>query len=455
MKVKIILIISTFFVAANIIFAQPPLTTDKNPLIVIPGVMGSTLKNSETDENVWVRFSDAKDDSLKLPINPNLSLNRDKIVADDIVDKVKVLKFLPSISVYDELLKYLDTTGSYKRGDWDKPEITSYKDTYFVFAYDWRRDNAENAKLLIQKVERLKAKLAKPNLKFDILAHSMGGIVARYAAMYGTQEPQAKPVPNWYGAKHFNKIVMLATPNEGSMLSLDTFYNGYSINTIAGKYYPSFLSREVGFSLPALFQLLPHGKSAKFYDEDLKPMPLDIYSIETWREYGWSYLEDKKLTKKMPAAKRVQAEKYLAATLAYTKKFHEALDVKTVVPKSIEFYAFGSECKQTLGGAIIYYDKQKDVWKTLTRGDSYKTSDGEKISDKLVEEKIFEIGDGTVTKSSFLAESIAKINGQDLFGFEPLSINKKLVCEAHVTIPSNKEIQADFMLAFTSKKVDF
>ena len=68
-------------------------------------------------------------------------------------------------------------------------------------------DNAENAKLLIQKVEKLKAKLAKPNLKFDVLAHSMGGIVARYAAMYGTQEPQNKPVPNWYGAKHFNKIV--------------------------------------------------------------------------------------------------------------------------------------------------------------------------------------------------------------------------------------------------------
>jgi hypothetical protein len=244
--------------------------------------------------------------------------------------------------------------------------------------------------------------------------------------------------------------VMLATPNEGSMLSLDTFYNGYSIQTIAGRYYPSFLSREVSFSLPSLFQLLPHGKTAKFYDEDLKPMPLDIYSVETWREYGWSYLEDKKLTKKMPAAKRVQAEKYLAATLAYTKKFHEALDIKTVVPKSIEFYAFGSECKQTLGGAIIHYDKEKDVWKTLTRGDSFKKADGEKISDKSVEEKIFEIGDGTVTKSSFLAENLAKINGLDLFGFEPLSLNKKLVCDAHVTIPSNKEIQSNFMLALTT-----
>jgi pimeloyl-ACP methyl ester carboxylesterase len=452
MKIKITLLILAFFVAANVIFAQPALTTDKNPLIVIPGVMGSTLKNSETGEQVWVRFTDAKDDGLKLPTNPNLALNRDSIVADDIIDKVKVLKFLPSISVYDELLKYLGGIGSYRRGDWNKPDLLGYKDTYYVFAYDWRLDNAENAKLLTQKVEKLKAKLAKPNLKFDVLAHSMGGIIARYAAMYGTQEPQNKPVPTWYGVKHFNKIVMLATPNEGSMLSLESLYNGYSVQTIAGRYYPPFLSREVGFSLPSLFQLLPHGKAAKFYDEDLKPISLDIYNIETWREYGWSYLEDKKLTKKMPNAKRIQAEKYLAATLAYTKKFHEALDVKTTVPKSIEFYAFGSDCKQTLGGAIIYYDKEKDVWKTLTRSDSFKKTDGEKVSDKLVEETIFEVGDGTVTLNSFLAENINKLNGQNLFAFEPLSLNKKLVCEAHVALPNNKEVQADFMLALTSNK---
>jgi hypothetical protein len=181
-------------------------------------------------------------------------------------------------------------------------------------------------------------------------------------------------------------------------------------------------------------------------------MKLDIYSLEAWREYGWSYLEDKKLTKKMPNAKRIEAEKYLAATLAYTKKFHEALDVKTTVPKSIEFFAFGSECKQTLGGAIVYYDKEKDIWKTLTRGESFKKADGEKVSDKLVVEKLFEIGDGTVTRSSFLAENLEKNNGQNIFGFEPLSFNKKLVCEAHVTIPSNKEIQADFMIALTNKK---
>jgi pimeloyl-ACP methyl ester carboxylesterase len=452
MKTNFTIFISTVFIFTAFVFAQPKLTTDKNPLIVIPGVMGSTLKNSETGEQVWVRFTDAKDDSLKLPTNPNLAENRDKIVAEDIIDKVKVLKFLPSISVYDELLKYLETTGDYKRGNWEKPDIFGFKDTYYVFAYDWRLDNAENAKLLIQKVEKLKAKLAKPTLKFDILAHSMGGIVARYAAMYGTQEPQNKPVPNWYGVKHFNKIVMLATPNEGSMLSLDTLYNGYSIQTIAGRYYPSFLSREVSFSLPALFQLLPHGKSAKFYDEDLNPMPLDIYNINTWREYGWSYLEDKKLTKKMPNAKRIQAEKYLAATLAYTKKFHDALDVKTTVPKSIEFYAFGSDCKQTLGGAIVFYDKEKDVWKTITRGDSFKKADGEKVTDKSVEEKIYESGDGTVTLNSFLAENINKLNGQNLFGFELISLKKKLVCEPHVSIPSNKEVQAAFMLALTSNK---
>ncbi len=37
----------------------------------------------------------------------------------------------------------------------------------------------------VRRIERLKTKLQRPDLKFNVVAHSMGGLIARYAAMYG------------------------------------------------------------------------------------------------------------------------------------------------------------------------------------------------------------------------------------------------------------------------------
>jgi alpha-beta hydrolase superfamily lysophospholipase len=36
--------------------------------------------------------------------------------------------------------------------------------------------------LLINRIDELKSKLKRPDLKFNIIAHSMGGLIARYAA---------------------------------------------------------------------------------------------------------------------------------------------------------------------------------------------------------------------------------------------------------------------------------
>ena len=51
----------------------------------------------------------------------------------------------------------------------------------------------------------------------------MGGLIARYAAMYGNADLPAgtrRIVPNWAGAKSIGKIFLVGTPNEGSVPSL-------------------------------------------------------------------------------------------------------------------------------------------------------------------------------------------------------------------------------------------
>mgnify|MGYP001224360211 CR=1 FL=1 len=214
MKTKITLILTIIVVFSTNLLAQIEQKKGKNPIIVIPGIMGSKLVNQKTSEVAWVRLSEAKSDDLSLPISPNLAANQDDLVATDIVDKVRISRFLPSISVYSELIDYLEKKAGYRRGNWEIPLSNDDQDTFYIFAYDWRRDNVESAHLLIQKLERLKAKLKKPDIKFDVLAHSMGGLITRYAAMYGTADLHEKPNPTWAGAKHFEKIFMLGTPNE-------------------------------------------------------------------------------------------------------------------------------------------------------------------------------------------------------------------------------------------------
>lgn len=444
MRVKIALLLTIILVFSANLLAQAE-KKGKNPVIVIPGIMGSKLVNSKNDETVWVRLSEAKTDDLRLPVSPNLAANRDDLVATDIVDRYKIVKFLPGVSVYSDLIKFLEEKAGYRRGNWEVPLSTDDQDTYYIFAYDWRRDNVENAHLLLQKIAKLKAKLKKPNIRFDVIAHSMGGLIARYAAMYGNADLSEKPLPNWSGAKNFEKIFMLGTPNEGSMNALETLNEGYSIDApIAGRMRPGYLNRQVAFTIPAVYQLLPHGKSAKFYDENLKPIELNIYDPATWRKYGWTALADKEYTSTLSPAQKTQAERYFETVLRRARLFHQALDAKTVTPKSLEIYLYGSDCKNTLNGAVVYFDTKNEAWKTITDGDSFKNAKGEKVESKTVKETIFAKGDGTVALSSLLAENVSLLNKQNLFFASPTSTNQMIICEDHSSMTGNKKIQETF-----------
>src|SRR4051812_5389073 len=201
------------------IFAQSKLRKGKRPVIIIPGILGSELVNSETKERVWINLSDSKTDGLSLPVSPKLAENRDKIIATRIIERAKVSAFLPEVSIYEALIQSMERYGGYTKGDWENPDaLNGGLDKYYVFSYDWRLDNVENARTLIRKIEELKQKIGNAELRFNVIAHSMGGLVARYAAMYGDQDlppDDEKAVPNWNGAKHFNKIFMFGVPNEG------------------------------------------------------------------------------------------------------------------------------------------------------------------------------------------------------------------------------------------------
>ncbi len=450
-------------------------TTGKPPVIIIPGVTGSELVNSATGKSVWFSIKRDKDDDLRLPMtSPILSANRDGLVPRDIIRTVE-LPVLPDVEVYQTLIEALKVRG-YSEGDWTKPQAT---DVFYVFAYDWRRDNVESARLLVQKMETAKRTLKNRDLKFDILAHSMGGLIARYAAMYGAADlpKTASPKPTWAGAAHIAKLMMFGTPNEGAMSSFDTLINGYPIVAERRLPFVDDLRPEDVISNPSAFQLLPHQNSARFLDEDLGPLKVDIYNIDTWIKYGWGAIADPKFLAKLKDAPQVdhqsapagkpeaatdtniddrliaqttyaQVRAYFVSVLDRTRRFHAALDA---VSKStpIRIFAYGGNCADTLDAAVIVRDKKKERWLTLVDARDFKRSDGKEVKKNAVKAAIYTLGDGRVTQRSLLAETSVG-GGPEIRNISFAS--SFFACGSHTKLFLAQAIQESFLSALVVEK---
>jgi pimeloyl-ACP methyl ester carboxylesterase len=438
----------------------------KNPVIVIPGVLGSQLVNRRTSEKVWPSLTDSEDDSLALPISSiEFGENNDDLVANEILETAKFGLLIPEISVYDSLVTALQNYGGYRRGNLDAPPDDGAQDTFYVFAYDWRRDNVESARLLARKITEVKEKLGKPDLRFDLIAHSMGGLVARYYAMYGDRDAlsSAAPEPDWSGARNLNRLILMGTPNAGSMDALRTLLLGYSI-TETNRVRISFLSqldRDSIFTTPSAYQLLPRNASARFLDGQLAPLNVDLFALETWRRYKWSAAynvrldksERKKLKKESPDAVTAATEKlaaererFLQAALARAKAFHRALDAISAPPESLRLYLYGGDCEDTLDAALIVTDQKTGQPLTLFQPSG---AVGNRAQRRRAAKVMFVPGDGRVTRRSLFGlrlEPDAVEDGDDA----PRAMKQQpfyavFDCELHGDLPLNTRLQNNLL----------
>ena len=436
------------------IFASARARTDKRPVIVIPGILGSELINSKTGETIWPSAFRTSNDVL--PINPNLQANRDDLVPGKILETVRLARILPEVYVYRDLLEALRHYAGYREGNWDNPGINDDRDTFYVFPYDWRRDNVANARELIQRIERLKQRLQRPDLKFNIIAHSMGGLIARYAAMYGDADLPPDNVaihPTWQGAAHISKIVMIGTPNEGSSDAFATLVEGYSITEGLRRRVPLLnkLTAEDAARTPSVFQLMPHQKAARFLDENLQPLQLDLYDPEVWKQYSWGAINSPELRHHFSASSE-DLDAYLAATLKRARRFHEALDAVENSDSPVVLLAIGGDCEETLSAPVILRDEKRNRWVTLIRPREYRTSAGLKMSKKQVTEAMYAPGDGRVTRSSLLGENLVKSRDR-VTGFT-LSHYAVFGCDLHGQLPRNKSLQDNALTAIVGEVIN-
>ncbi|HEX7296787.1 MAG TPA: hypothetical protein VF251_13595, partial [Pyrinomonadaceae bacterium] len=359
-----------------------------------------------------------------------------------------------------DLLEALRKYVGYREGSWDNPGTDGDKDTFYVYAYDWRKDNVANARQLVRRIALLKEKLGRPDLKFNVVAHSMGGLIARYAAMYGDADLSNSDEPNlptWAGAVHINKIVMIGVPNEGSADAFATLMEGYSITEGLRRRIPLLnkLTAEDAITTPAVFQLLPHRDAVKFLGENLQPIDVDLYDAAAWKKYGWSPIYDPEFRRRHPDSQErlgnnfapddspTNLDRYLEATLKRTRKFHEALDAAGPTQSPVTLLAVGGDCEETLNSPVILRDQKHNRWTTLIRPREYRSTSGTKYSKRQVTEAMYAPGDGRVTRESLLG-----MNGRGA----NLSLAYAVFgCDLHGQLQRNKSLQDNALSAIVQE----
>lgn len=446
------------------VFPAPQQLAPKNkpPLIIIPGILGTELIHQPTQKRLWPELFPDDRDALLLPIaSDNLRENRDDIVATRVIENADLGKLIPQIGVYAGLLQALENYAGYKRGDIDNPASDGGHDTFYLFAYDWRRDNVEAAQLLAGKITKLKAQLKQPELRFDVIAHSMGGLIARYYAMYGGRDvlSDQTPEPDWAGAQHINRLILIGAPNAGSFDAFRSLIQGYSITEANHTRVALFrgLHRRMIFTVPSVYQLLPRNSGAHFFNEKLERLPLDLYDVATWRQHQWSAAfsaeiqqrERKDFVKKQGlaagelAAQQLveQRTRYLTAVLARAQAFQHALDARGAAPAHFPLHLIGGDCEPTIAGAFLV--SENGAPKTLFWPNRLL---GNRQQRKQAIEQIFLPGDGRVTRQSLFGLTLEPSASEPfLRAMKATPAQTLFNCDLHGDLPLNLIIQNNLL----------
>ena len=332
---------------------------------------------------VWGAFSGGFADPRKadgarliaLPMREEAALAEltDEVVPDGALDRLRVKIFgVPlELSAYVEILRSLGV-GGYRDETLGHAGAVDYGEghfTCFQFDYDWRRDIVENAgrlqAFIAAKRAYVQAELAKrtgvaePEVRFDLVAHSMGGLVARYYVMYGAADlpRDGTPLPlTWAGAKDIERAVLIGTPNAGSLDALLDLTQGFQGGLLQPTYPPAILG-----TMPSVYQLLPHPSAAAVVDAEDPRRPLDLFDPALWEQAGLglaSPAQARVLTRLLPdvtdaAARRRVALAHQRACLRRAQRFHEALDREAAPPRGLSLYLFAGDAIPTDAVASI------------------------------------------------------------------------------------------------------
>jgi len=236
--------------------------------------------------------------------------------------------------------------------------------TCFQYPYDWRRDIVESARALhefllekrggVQRQLSIRYGMADPQVRFDIVAHSMGGLVARYYLRYGTADlPEDGSLPEltWAGAEMIQRVVLVGTPNAGVLRGVLDLVEGRNFGPLLPRYQPAVLG-----TFPGGYQLLPRSRHTPLVqDSNGEPLKLDIFDVEVWKRLQWGLADpeqDEVLQQLLPEVQSAQKRRaialdHLAKCLERARRFMAALDLPAEPPPGTELHLLAGDSKPT------------------------------------------------------------------------------------------------------------
>lgn len=159
-------------------------------VVFIPGIMGSELRSSNSGKRVWPP-------SLLEIITK--TANIDDLLEPELEATRPISAVAGFYSVYRSLLRDIEACG-YK--------VDGSERRFIPFAYDWRQSNEDTAQQLSDRLNQ------ESDLdEIVLLAHSMGGLIARYCLESDRFNEQA-----WL--PKVSQLITLGTPHNGAPAAL-------------------------------------------------------------------------------------------------------------------------------------------------------------------------------------------------------------------------------------------
>ena len=354
------------------------------PVVVVPGIMGSALLRQDGTP-VWLNLRNAVGYyNLSLPFTLPLSSSDDGLVPGSLLGTEGRLPRLFGFTEYYDLVEILEAAG-FRSASADQGSAL----VQHLFTYDWRRDIVESARRLHDTLEALADARRDPDARFNVVGHSMGGLVARYYLRYGAAPPVENGPVTWAGARRIRNLILVAVPNGGAVHSLE----GLLFGSRVGLSYTT-LAAPVISRMPSVYQLLPPAGTVPLLSHQLEPLDMELHDVATWERLGWGPFAP-------PTVRRLAGftdeeneayRPYLAEVLSRGRLLHQALARKPDSPCPTRVVVIGGDCLPTLAHAVV---PEKEGLPPRFEPRERKEADA-----------MFEAGDGRVTRSSVLASHL-------------------------------------------------
>ena len=423
------------------LFTESKMVTDQPPVIFIHGVLGSKLHDRDTGEEGWFSspFSLLFDEYRHLALDidaQTLEPKANRYIADELAGEIIGKDF------YGNIIKTLSQYGGYQKAEIGQP-IDPHHKHYYTFIYDWREDNVKTAARLADFIDQVLAEYQQENMKVDIVAHSMGGLITRYYMRYGrTDVTNDNDFPlTMYGADKVRRVILLGTPNLGSVQMLNGFISGISLGF-------KKINTETLITMPSLYQLLPHPLNNWIVTAEGKPLKRDLFDINIWRRFEWGVF-DRNVRQRIMAeagseeegqAKLDTLERFMEKNLERARRFVWSLSVK-LPEQHPTLIVFGGDCHLTPARIIV---EEVDGESKIRM---YPDEITAPVAGVNYENILMEPGDRSVTKASLLGRNVLDPSiPRHKYSFFPVDY-VVLLCEEHNSLTGNISFQDNLLNA--------